>query len=82
MIKILISKNNLNDKISNIYKNYKSVLLEKNNMRDKKLLDLISKKINNDNIELDSLDFLSIISETESDQIDIISYNIWVKKHL
>ena len=44
MIKILISKNNLNDKISNIYKNYKSVLLEKNNMRDKKLLDLISKK--------------------------------------
>ena len=82
MIKILISNNNLNDKVSNIFKNYKSILLEKNNIRDKKLLDLISKKINNDNIELDKLDFLSIMSETESEDIDIISYNDWVKKHL
>ena len=82
MIRILISKNNLIDKISNIYNNYKSILLEKNNARDKKLMDLISKRINNENIELDKLEFLSIMSETESEDVDIISYNDWVKKYL
>ena len=32
-------------------------------------MDLISKKINNENIELDKLEFLSIMSETESNPI-------------
>ena len=82
MIRILVSKNNLNSKVVNIYKNYKSTLLKKNNVRDKKLMDLISKKINDENVEMYKADLLSIMSEAESEEVDIISYNDWIKKHL
>jgi len=47
-----------------------------------KMIDLIFNKIHNDNIEVDKKDLLSIISDSDSDDIDIISYNSWLKKYI
>ncbi|MBO61364.1 MAG: hypothetical protein CMO63_05270 [Verrucomicrobiales bacterium] len=82
MIRILVSNQNLNDKITYINKNYKSLLLEKNHIRERKMIDLIFKKIHNDNIEVDRKDLLSIMPDSTSEDIDIISYNIWLRKRL
>ena len=80
MINILFSNKNLTDKIIHIKKNYKSLLLEKHHIREKKMIDLILKKNYNDDIEVDKKDLLSIISDSASEDIDIISYNLWIKK--
>ena len=47
MIRMLVSNKNLNDKIRTINKDYKSLLLENHHIREKKMIDLISNKINN-----------------------------------
>ena len=52
MIKTLVSNENLNDKIIILKSDYKSLLLEENYIREKKMIDLILKKIHSDNIEL------------------------------
>jgi len=78
MIRILVSNKNLNDKITRINKDYKSLLLEKHHIREKKMIDLIFKKIHNDDIEVDKKDLLSIMSDSDSEDIDIISYNSWL----
>jgi hypothetical protein len=82
MIRILLSNKNLNDKIKTIKKNYKSLLLEENYVREKKMIDLIFKKINNENTVDYKDDLLSIMSDSDSDDIDIISYNSWLKEHV
>ena len=43
------------------------------------MIDLIFNKIN-DNIVDNKEDLLSIISDSASEDIDIISYNLWIKK--
>ena len=43
--------------------------------------DLISKMINNDDIEVDKKDLLSMMSDSDSEDIDIISYNSWLKEY-
>ena len=40
------------------------------------------KKIQNDDIEVDKKDLLSIMSHSDSEDIDIISYNIWIKENI
>ena len=50
MIKTLVSNENLNDKIIILKSDYKSLLLEENYIREKKMIDLILKKIHSDNI--------------------------------
>ena len=50
MIRMLVSDKNLNDKITHIKSNYKSLLLEKNHARDKSMIDIVSKKINNEEV--------------------------------
>ena len=78
MIRMMLSNKNLNDKIIQIKKDYKSLLLEKHHIREKKMIDLIFKNIHNDDIEVDKKVLLSIMSDSDSEDIDIISYNSWL----
>ena len=80
MIRILVSNNNLNDRIKHINKKYKSLLSDKNCIREKKMIDLIFHKIQNNDIEDNIKDLLSTMSDSDSEDIDIISYNLWIKK--
>ena len=82
MIRILVSNKNLNDKITSINKNYKSLLLEENYVREKKMIDLIFKKISDGDVVYNKEDLLSSMSDSDSEDIDIISYNIWIKENL
>mgnify|MGYP001383483064 CR=1 FL=1 len=82
MIRILVSNKNLNDKIMNINKHYKSLLLEKHHIREKKMIDLIFNKINDCDVLENKEDLLSIISDSDAEDIDIISYNIWIKENI
>jgi len=82
MIRILVSDKNFDDKIIQIHKDYKSLLLEEHHIREKKMIDLIFKKIHNDDIEVNKKDLLSIMSDSDSEDIDIISYNIWIKEKI
>jgi len=82
MIRMMLSNKNLNDKITSIKKGYDTLLLEENHIREKKMIDLIFKMIHNDDIEVEKKDLLSIMSDSESEDIDIISYNIWIKENI
>ena len=82
MIRMMLSNKNLNDKITSIKKDYDTLLLEENHIREKKMIDLIFKMIHNDYIEVEKKDLLSIMSDSESEDIDIISYNIWIKENI
>ena len=82
MIRMIVSNKNLNDKITNIKKEYKSLLLEENYIREKKMIDLIFKKINDGDVVDNKEDLLSSISDSDSEDIDIISYNIWIKENI
>ena len=80
MIRISISNRNLDNKFKDIKKNYTSLLEEENHLREKIMIGLLSKKINNEDIEGDKEKLLSYMSDYDSEDIDIISYNIWLKK--
>ena len=80
MIRISISNKNLDNKFKDIKKNYKSLLEEENHLREKIMIGLLSKKINNEDIEGDKEKLMSYMSDYDSEDIDIISYNIWLKK--
>ena len=82
MIKTLVSNENLNDKIIILKSDYKSLLLEENHIREKKMIDLILKKIHSDNIEVEKEYLLSIMSDSDSEDIDIISFNLWIKENI
>jgi len=82
MIRMLVSNKNLNDKITRINKDYKSLLLEKHHIREKKMIDLIFKKISDGDVVDNKEDLLSSMSDSDSEDIDIISYNIWIKENI
>ncbi len=82
MIRMMLSNKNLNDKITTINKNYKSLLLEENYIRENKMIDLIFKKISEGDVVDNKEDLLSIMSDSDSEDIDIISYNIWIKENI
>ncbi|MDC3305722.1 hypothetical protein OAV36_02240 [Flavobacteriales bacterium] len=82
MIRMLVSNKNLNDKITNIKKEYKSLLLEKHHIREKKMIDLIFKKINDGDVVDNKEDLLSSMSDSDSEDLDIISYNMWIKENI
>ena len=79
MIRMLVSNKNLDDKIAGINKNYKSLLLEENYIREKKMIDLIFKKISDGDVVDNKEDLLSSMSDSDSEDIDIISYNSWLR---
>ena len=82
MIRMLVSNKNLDDKIAGINKNYKSLLLEENYIRENKMIDLIFKKIGDGDVVDNKEDLLSSMSDSDSEDIDIISYNIWIKENI
>ena len=80
MIRMMLSNKNLNDKITSINKNYKSLLLEENYIRENKMIDLIFKKIGDGDVVDNKEDLLSSMSDSDSEDIDIISYNDWLRE--
>ena len=82
MIRMMLSNKNLNDKITSIKKDYDTLLLEENHIREKKMIDLIFKKIGDGDVVDNKEDLLSSMSDSDSEDIDIISYNIWIKENI
>ena len=82
MIRMIVSYKNLNDKITTINNDYKSLLLEEKYIREKKMLDLIFKKISDGDFVDNKEDLLSSMSDSDSEDLDIISYNIWIKENI
>lgn len=70
------------DKIEDIRKNHKQLLLDEEYVRDREMINIISKKINHEDIADDKKTILSSMSDTESEDLDIISYNLWLKNNL
>ena len=49
-------------------------------VRDREMINIISKKINDEDIVDDKKRILSCMSDYDSEDLDIISYNNWIKK--
>lgn len=82
MIRISISNKNLDNKFKDIKKNYKSLLEEENHLREKIMIGLLSKKVHNEDIVEDKKKLLDYMSDSDAEDIDIISYNSWIRNNL
>ena len=82
MVRILVSNENILEKIAYINKNFKSLILLDNHKREKKMIDIIFKKINQKDLMGDKNNLLSLMLDAESEDTDIISYNTWVKENI
>ena len=82
MIRISISNKNLDNKFKDIKKNYKSLLEEENHLRENIMIALLSKKVHNEDIVEDKKKLLDYMSDSDSEDIDIISYNSWIRNNL
>ena len=69
-------------KINEIKDNYSALLKTESHYRDRMFLELIAKKLNSGDLEKDKDIFLSNITDEESNELDIIGYNSWVKEHI
>jgi len=82
---IIRSKNgqhDIIDKINDIRKNHKQLLLDEEYVRDREIINIISKKINYEDIVDDKKRILSSMSDYDSVDLDIISYNMWLRNNL
>ena len=82
---IIRSKNgqhDIIDKIKDIRKNHKQLLLDEVYVRDREMINIISKKINYEDIVDDKKRILSSMSDYDSEDLDIISYNMWLRNNL
>ena len=70
------------DKIKDIRSNHKQLLLDEVYVRDREMINIISKKIYDDNILDDKKRILSYMSDYDSEDLDIISYNLWLRNNL
>ena len=70
------------DKIEDIRKNHKQLLLDEECVRDREMINIISKKINDEDIADDKKRILSCMSDYDSEDLDIISYNLWLRNNL
>ena len=70
------------DKIEDIRKNHKQLLLDEEYVRDREMINIISKKINDEDIADDKKTILSSMSDYDSEDLDIISYNFWLRNNL
>ena len=82
MIRISISNKNLDNKFKDIKKNYKSLLEEGNHLRENIMIALLSKKVHNEDSVEDKKKLLDYMSDSDSEDIDIISYNSWIRNNL
>ena len=72
----------INDLIANIRNNYKKLLLNTDYARNNEMLEIISKNLNRESIIDDRKRLLSYMSDSESEDLDIISYNMWLRNNL
>jgi len=79
MILDVKNQDDIIDKINDIRKNHKQLLLDEEYVRDREMINIISKKINYEDIVDDKKRILSYISDYDSEDLDIISYNSWLK---
>ena len=79
MIRILVSARGLDKKIEQIKKEYKSLLLKEDHIRDQKMIDILSNILCGNDFSSEMKTFLSYVPDLESEDIDIISYNNWLR---
>ena len=82
IIRFKNGKHDIIDKIKDIRRNYKQLLLDEEYVRDREMINIISKKINDEDIADDKKRILSYMSDYDSEDIDIISYNSWLGDNL
>ena len=82
IIRFKNGQHNIIDKIKDIRRNHKQLLLDEECVRDREIINIISKKINQDDIVDDKKRILSYMSDYDSEDLDIISYNLWLKNNL
>ncbi|CAI8301152.1 MAG: Uncharacterised protein [Cryomorphaceae bacterium] len=82
MILDVKNQDDIIDKIKGIRRNYKQLLLNEECFRDREMINIIFKKINNESVVEDKKRILSCMSNYESEDLDIVSYNIWIMDSL
>jgi tetratricopeptide (TPR) repeat protein len=82
IIRLKNGQHNIIDKIKDIRRNHKQLLLDEEYVRDREMINIISKKIFDEDILDDKKRILSYMSDYDSKDLDIISYNIWLRNNL
>jgi tetratricopeptide (TPR) repeat protein len=82
IIRFKNGQHNIIDKIKDIRRNHKQLLLDEEYVRDREMINIISKKIYDEDILDDKKRILSCMSDSNSEDLDIISYNIWLRNNL
>ena len=82
IIRFKNGQHNIIDKIKDIRRNHKQLLLDEEYVRDREMINIISKKIYDEDIEDDKKRILSYMSDYDSEDLDIISYNLWLRNNL
>ena len=74
--------NDILDRISEIKNGYKSIWSNVELRREKDFINIISNSVNSIKIDDLKTQFLTSLSDSESEEIDIISYNSWLRNYL
>ena len=82
MISILISREDIKEKINYILEKFNALLLDDNYLREKEMIKIISKKYNLEDFSKDRQNFLELMLDKDSEDLDILSYNSWLRKKL
>ena len=82
IIRFKNGQHNIIDKIKDIRRNHKQLLLDEEYVRDREMINIISKKIYDEDIVDDKKRILSYMSDYDSEDLDIISYNLWLRNNL
>lgn len=82
MMRWLNQANDILDRISEIKNGYKSILSNVELRREKDFINIISNSVNSIKIDDLKTQFLTSLSDSESEEIDIISYNSWLRNYL
>ena len=82
IIRFKNGQHNIIDKIKDIRRNHKQLLLDEEYVRDREMINIISKKIYDEDIVDDKKRILSCMSDYDSEDLDIISYNLWLRNNL
>ena len=68
------------ERIKNIKNRYYDLLVKTNYIRENEIINILQKLANKLPIVKCKDKFLKLLSDNESDELDIISYNRWLKK--
>ena len=82
IVRIKNGQHDIINKIEDIRSNYQQLLLNEDCVRDREMINILSKKINDEDIVDDKKRILSCMSDYDSEDLDIISYNSWLRNNL